>query len=109
MAKWNDGHAHQWVYFGGFASCSECAASVAPNGRVKAPTQRSRQHRQMAQLAEKNGATKRRITKKRKPASKRKGITLRQARALRTLGRLLTDPKDRAALRELERDVKGKR
>lgn len=60
MNRWNDGHYHRFVYFGGMASCSLCAASVNPDGKVKAPTSSSRQHRQMAIISAENNARKKR-------------------------------------------------
>lgn len=50
---WDDGHTHAWVYFGGMASCSLCAATLAPGGKVSAPTRKSRQHQQLGKLAAK--------------------------------------------------------
>lgn len=52
MKRWNDGHKHFFRYFGGMASCIECAATVSPDGKVSAPTKRSRQHQQMAAIAQ---------------------------------------------------------
>ncbi len=54
MPAWDNGHAHRWVYFGGMASCSLCAARLEPGGAVKAPTQSSRQHREMSIVAKRN-------------------------------------------------------
>lgn len=59
LKVWTDGHEHMWTYFGGMASCVHCAASVSPGGTVSRPTLRSRQHRQMAQVAAKNKASDR--------------------------------------------------
>lgn len=50
MNPWNDGHTHTWRYFGGMASCVQCAATLQPDGTVNAPTKSSRKHRQKGLL-----------------------------------------------------------
>lgn len=47
LVPWNDGHVHMYSYFGGMASCSLCAATVSPDGKISKPTQRSREHRKI--------------------------------------------------------------